>query len=120
MPIIFRNFAQDDSEMMPLSIFRNRAVCYSAILLTEVRKPETSRINRYLQHCRLIPIDERLLFQLSFANPVGVEGFASWFIDTFVGVRPEVIPLCLQQVGGQASLSVAIVVGEGGCEAGSG
>jgi len=42
------------------------------------------------------------------AGPVGVDEFASWLIDALVGVRAEVVPLSLEQVGRKALGSVAV------------
>ena len=51
------------------------------------------------------------------AGPVGVEVFAARLVDTFVGVRPEIVALRLDQTGPKPAGAVGIEIGEGGGEA---
>ena len=43
-------------------------------------------------------------------RPVGVEEFTAWLVGALVGVRAEVVALCLQQVCWQACSAVAVEV----------
>src|SRR4051812_31827104 len=43
------------------------------------------------------------------ARPVGVEELAARFVNAFIGVRAEVIALCLQQIRGKAGSAETVV-----------
>ena len=47
-------------------------------------------------------------YAASAAGPVGVEEFAARFVDAFIGVRSEEVPLCLQEVGRQPTGAISV------------
>ena len=59
------------------------------------------------------------LRQVTFANPVGMELLAAFFVGSFIGVSAEVVALSLKQVGWQGSSAVAIKVGQCRAEGGN-
>jgi len=59
---------------------------------------------------------QELRIQTAFTDPVSME--SAFFIRSLVGVSTKVIPLSLQQVGWQTSLSISVIVAQSGSEAG--
>ena len=44
------------------------------------------------------------------SGPVRVEELTPGFIDALVGMRSEIVALCLQEIGGEAAAAVAVEV----------
>jgi len=40
--------------------------------------------------------------QLAFLNPFGMEHLTAWIVDSLIRMRPEVVTLSLQQIGGKS------------------
>ena len=53
-------------------------------------------------------------------GPIEMEVYASWLIDTFVGVGAEIIPLSLEQVRRELFGAIAVVIRQGRHERGGG
>ena len=53
-------------------------------------------------------------------KPIDVEVAASGFVNSFISVRAEIVPLRLEQVLRKTSISVAVIIGQGGGKGGGG